>query len=130
MSDNVRLQNLRDFTVQIRDATSDAIVGTGIVVSMDGRIVTCAHVVRATNVGMSGAAVVDVERNPVVGIVSETGFPDLSTQDGHTAWAVNGRVLTFDPLHLPVRDAPLPKGAAPQPKTDIDAARAAVAPNL
>jgi hypothetical protein len=50
MSDNVRLQNLRDFTVQIRDPSSDAIVGTGIVVSMDGRIVTCAHVVRAANV--------------------------------------------------------------------------------
>ncbi len=30
MSDpNVRLQNLRDFTVQIRHSTNDAIVGTG-----------------------------------------------------------------------------------------------------
>src|SRR5689334_16353095 len=55
MSDNVQLQNLRDFTVQIRDLSSDAsvgtrIVGTGIVVSMEGRIVTCAHVVRAAGV--------------------------------------------------------------------------------
>jgi len=247
MSDNVRLQNLRDFTVQIRDPASNAVVGTGIVVSMDGRIVTCAHVVQAAsveprdgdgaevgvyfpqarggdvkarratvaccfpqhdddvvllqltggptplgpeqiavlgtadesvehhfrsygyrrletysagiangtilgeveppegravqadpvqlessqiNAGMSGAAVLDVERNLVVGIVSETWFPDLSTKDRDTAWAVNGRVLTFDPLNLPVRDAPLPKGAAPQPKTDIAEARAAVAPNL
>ncbi len=31
-----RLQNLRDFTVQIRHATSDAIVGTGVVVSSGG----------------------------------------------------------------------------------------------
>ena len=43
---NVRLQNLRDFTVQIRNA-KDEIVGTGIAVSTDGSIVTCAHVVEA-----------------------------------------------------------------------------------
>src|SRR5215216_1095704 len=50
MSDtNVRLQNLRDFTVQIRNA-NDRIVGTGIAVSTDGKIVTCAHVVRAAGV--------------------------------------------------------------------------------
>ena len=39
MTQNVRLQNLRDFTVQIRNA-DDQIVGTGIAVSTDGRIVT------------------------------------------------------------------------------------------
>jgi hypothetical protein len=47
MTQNVRLQNLRDFTVQIRRADNDAIVGTGIAVSTDGKIVTCAHVVQA-----------------------------------------------------------------------------------
>ena len=46
-TNNVRLQNLRDFTVQIRRADDDAIVGTGIAVSTDGKIVTCAHVVEA-----------------------------------------------------------------------------------
>src|SRR5512145_2996855 len=46
MTENVRLQNLRDFTVQIRNA-DDQIVGTGIAVSTDGEIVTCAHVVEA-----------------------------------------------------------------------------------
>src|SRR5574342_731199 len=46
---NVRLQNLRDFTVQIRDA-NDQIVGTGIAVSTDGKIVTCAHVVEAAGI--------------------------------------------------------------------------------
>ncbi len=46
---NVRLQNLRDFTVQIRDV-NDKIVGTGIAVSTDGKIVTCAHVVEATGI--------------------------------------------------------------------------------
>ena len=244
---NVRLQNLRDFTVQIRRAADDAIVGTGIAVTMDGQVVTCAHVARAAGVepreadgaevgvyfpqarggeekarratvaccfpqhdddvvllqltegaaplapeqiavlgkaeescfnpfrsygyrrlehyiaghahgkildcvesppdrnvqaepvqlesqqinqGMSGAGVLDIERNLVVGIVSETWFPDLSTKDRDTAWAVNARVLSLEPLNLPMRDAPLEKGAAPQPKTDIAAARAAVAPDL
>ena len=47
---NIRLQNLRDFTVQIRRADSDAVVGTGIAVSMDGKIVTCAHVVKAAGI--------------------------------------------------------------------------------
>lgn len=47
MNENVRLQNLRDFTVQIRHPASGAIVGTGVVVSPEGLIVTCTHVVRA-----------------------------------------------------------------------------------
>jgi hypothetical protein len=42
-----RTQNLRDFTVQIRHATTGAVVGTGVVVSNDGQVVTCAHVVKA-----------------------------------------------------------------------------------
>ena len=47
MSNNVLLQNLRDFTVQIRRAATDQIVGTGVVVSMAGEVVTCAHVAQA-----------------------------------------------------------------------------------
>src|SRR5262249_1453573 len=43
-------QNLRDFTVQIRRIADDRIVGTGIAVSMDGQIATCAHVVKAAGV--------------------------------------------------------------------------------
>ena len=39
-------QNLRQFTVQICHASSDRIVGTGFVVSKDGKIVTCKHVVK------------------------------------------------------------------------------------
>ena len=42
-----RLQNLRDFTVQIRHPHTDAVVGTGVVISNDGRVATCAHVVEA-----------------------------------------------------------------------------------
>jgi tetratricopeptide (TPR) repeat protein len=72
----------------------------------------------------------DIERNLVVGIVSETWFPDRSTKDRDTAWAVNARVLSLEPLGLELQDEPYPKRAAPQPKTDIEAARAAVAPDL
>jgi tetratricopeptide (TPR) repeat protein len=232
---NVRLQNLRDFTVQIRAADSEAIVGTGMIVSPDGKVVTCAHVVKSAGVepralngkelgvyfpqvfggekkdhrakvvaffpdfdddvvllqltegsvplgpermpvlgtaeksqgngfrsygyrrledyiagwahgtiqghveappkrklqgepvqlesdqinqGMSGSAVLDMGRNLVVGIISETWFPDRSGKDSDTAWAVDSHVLSLAPLGLPVQDAPLPLKAAPEPKTD------------
>ncbi len=245
---DVLLQNLRDFTVQIRRLADGVIMGTGVVVSMRGRVVTCAHVVEAAmgvhprdadgaevgvyfpqagggerkdrratvagcfrqhdddvvllqlsdgptplnpdqiavlgraeescyhpfrsygyrrleqyiaghahgtimdcvespegccvqtepvqlessqiNQGMSGAGVLDVERNLVVGIVSETWFPDLSTKDRDTAWAVNARVLSLEPLNLHLRDTPLPRREAPQPKIDVEQARRAVAPDL
>ena len=48
---NVRLQNLRHFTVQIRRPSDETIVGTGIAVTMDRQVVTCAHVVE-TALGM------------------------------------------------------------------------------
>src|SRR5262245_36937069 len=44
------LQDLRGFTVRILHGTSGAVVGTGIAVSTDGRVVTCAHVIRAAGV--------------------------------------------------------------------------------
>ena len=47
MDNNVRLQNLRDFTVQILRPSDETIVGMGIAVSMDGQVVTCVHVVEA-----------------------------------------------------------------------------------
>ena len=238
---NVRLQNLRDFTVQIRN-DADQIVGTGIAVSMDGKIVTCRHVVEAAlrhkniegaevgvyfpqirggeekkrkaivekyfpshdddvvlltlvggasplapeqiavigtagdsqdhpfrsygyrdlqeyiagwadgvingsvecpptrnlqidpvqvlssqiNGGMSGAAVLDKERNLIVGIISETWVPDATTKDRDTGWAVDAYVLSLAPLGLPVQDVSLDLKAAPSPKFDIAQAEAAV----
>ena len=78
--------------------------------------------------GMSGAGVLDAERNLIVGIVSETWYPDSTLKDRDTAWAVNARVLTFDPLNLLVQDKPYPLGAAPQPRADPAAVHAAVGP--
>ena len=46
MSNDVKLQNIRGFTVQIR-RDDDAIAGTGFTVDSKGRIVTCAHVIKA-----------------------------------------------------------------------------------
>ena len=46
----VRTQNLRDFTVQIRHAITNAIVGTGFIVSIDGKVITCIHVVKDASV--------------------------------------------------------------------------------
>jgi len=66
------------------------------------------------NRGMSGAAVLDMARNLVVGVVSDVYFPDADTKDRDTALAVDARVLSLDPLNLPVRDTPLSPPAAPQ----------------
>jgi hypothetical protein len=50
MNDHTQLQNLRDCTVQVRHTSSGALAGAGIVVALDGLIVTCAHVIAAAGV--------------------------------------------------------------------------------
>jgi hypothetical protein len=78
------------------------------------------------NRGMSGSAILDIDRNLVVGIVSETWFPDRTGKDSGTGWAVDSRVLSLAPLGLPVQDAPLDLKPAPEPKYDKKEAEAAV----
>jgi tetratricopeptide (TPR) repeat protein len=240
-NNNIRLQNLRDFTVQIRNA-KDEIVGTGIAVSTDGKIVTCAHVVRAAGIeprnadgkevgiyfpqarggeekkhcakvekffsrydddivllqttsgsfplapeqmavlgmadesegnpfrtygyspignylatrgdgmilgtieppidrnlqvdpiqlksrdiaeGMSGAAVLDVNRNLVVGLVAERYFPKSNVQDD-IGFGVDSKVLTFDPFNFDVRGEALELKPAPQFRLDKDLFKQAI----
>jgi hypothetical protein len=66
--------------------------------------------------GMSGAAVLDTERNLVVGLISETWLPAASGKNRDTAWAVDARVLSFPPFALTLRDDPLPRRLARQPQ--------------
>ncbi|MEV4799046.1 trypsin-like peptidase domain-containing protein [Nonomuraea sp. NPDC049421] len=58
--------------------------------------------------GMSGAAVLDVERNLVVGVVAETWVAEPAGKDRDTAWAVNAGLLELSPLRIDLRDDPLP----------------------
>ncbi|KPL03186.1 MAG: hypothetical protein AMJ90_03890 [candidate division Zixibacteria bacterium SM23_73_2] len=79
------------------------------------------------NFGMSGSPVLDNKRNLIIGIISETWFPDKSPKDRDTGWAVDAKVLSFNPMLLPVQEESLPLVVASQPKTDIKAAREQVA---
>ncbi|HJR79766.1 MAG TPA: trypsin-like peptidase domain-containing protein, partial [Anaerolineales bacterium] len=75
------------------------------------------------NYGMSGSAVLDIERNLVIGIISETWFADNSGKNENTAWAVDCQVLGFEPLLLALYDKPLPLDVAPAPKLDSEQAK-------
>ncbi len=248
MSNEVVLQNLRDFTVQIRRADTDKIVGTGIVVSMAGEVVTCAHVAQAAlskhprealgvevgvyfpqlhgseekarratvtkcfprhdddvvlltltdgmtplgpeqiavigaaeksighgfrsygysplgpypstyaygtimgevespvgkvllldpielesrqiDRGLSGAPVLDMERNLIVGLIAERWNPGNTPIKDDIGWGVNARILTLDPLNLPISDEPLLKKPAPQPRANVADAQAKVPAKL
>lgn len=67
------------------------------------------------NRGMSGAPILDIERNLVVGLVSQTWYPDQSMKDRDTAWAVNARVLNDRPFKLKLRRRDYPLQKSPQP---------------
>jgi tetratricopeptide (TPR) repeat protein len=55
--------------------------------------------------GMSGAAVLDIDRNLVIGIISETWIPrNNNPKDRDTSWAVNARVLSLEPIRLYLKD--------------------------
>jgi hypothetical protein len=75
---------------------------------------------------VSGSAVLDINCNLVVGIVSETWFPDKSGKDSDIGWAIDSRVLSLTPIGLMVQNVPLALKDAPSPKYDIAQAEAAV----
>lgn len=58
--------------------------------------------------GDSGSAVLDVNRNLVVGVVSEALFANASEKGRDDAWAVNAKILALDPLAFNLQDSPLP----------------------
>jgi tetratricopeptide (TPR) repeat protein len=71
--------------------------------------------------GMSGGAVLDFKRNLVIGIVSEAKFPTLAGPQQGAGWAVNSRLLMFEPFSLPVQLEDLPKSAALEPEGHVEA---------
>jgi tetratricopeptide (TPR) repeat protein len=77
MTENIRLQNLRDFTVQIRDPETNEIKGTGIVISPD-HVITCAHVVEA---------VLGVEAKDAADGKIQVYFPQISSTEIKTRYA-------------------------------------------
>lgn len=64
--------------------------------------------------GMSGAGVLDMKRNLVVGLVSEVNYaPDDKNRD--VGWAVDAKVLIFDPLNLQLVEFRRPKERVASP---------------
>jgi hypothetical protein len=54
--------------------------------------------------GMSGAGVLDMKRNLVVGLVAQRWNPGDLPQDDNIAWAVDNYVFKFEPVHLEFLD--------------------------
>ncbi len=79
--------------------------------------------------GMSGSAVLDKDRNLVVGIVYKGWESGKSFHDRDTAWAVDAVVLSRPPFNLQLRDQPLPLNA-PSLHLDFQAAQAAAGRDL
>jgi hypothetical protein len=82
---------------------------------------------------MSGAGVLDTERNLVVGLVAHRYYPpgDSPVQDD-IGWGVDCQILTFDPYNtfgLPLQDQPRPKRPARQP-SEAEQAAARQAPQF
>ena len=76
--------------------------------------------------GMSGAPVLDVERNLVVGVICSTWDSNHGILDRDTGFAVDAEVLSLKPIGLELQGKDLPRSSAPLPKIDIQNAREAV----
>ena len=123
MSDNIKTQKLCDFTVQIRHTKTGAIIGTGIAISLDGKIVICAHVVKDAGVYPDSGKRIPSGTEMVLRSISkdkEDKDADRYGKDRDTGWAVDARVLTFDPLRVPLYEGEsLERGAAEKPFDEV-----------
>ncbi len=75
--------------------------------------------------GMSGAPVLAVDSNLIVGVIFatwETGGKEIRDRD--TGWAVDAAVLENDPFNLKLREQPLPPYPGPRLRTNTAQARA------
>ncbi len=76
--------------------------------------------------GMSGAPVLDIDRNLIIGVIYATWDSDGKAPDRDTGFAVDARVLSLEPLGLNLEENDLPKSLGPSPKIDVHKAREAV----
>ncbi|NJP04931.1 MAG: hypothetical protein HC837_04525 [Chloroflexaceae bacterium] len=67
---------------------------------------------------MSGAAVLDVEDNLVVGIINQAWSFGSEDQSAWSVQAVNTRLLSQPPFLVAVQNVPWPMRSAPQPSVD------------
>lgn len=73
--------------------------------------------------GMSGAAVLDVEDNRVIGVVTESWFPDATTKDRDAAFAVDIAALGDHPSGIELTEAPVPRTVGRSASASADVAR-------
>ena len=71
--------------------------------------------------GMSGAPVLDLERNLIIGVIYLAWDPAGGLRDRDTGFAVDAKVLSLEPLGLAMQENDLPKSPGPSPKLDFDA---------
>jgi tetratricopeptide (TPR) repeat protein len=109
----------------------------GHVEAPDGKQLQCEPVqLRSEEIdqGMSGAAVLDLDRNLVVGLVAETWRADETQKNARTAWAADAKCAALPPLLLtlagdaPAADAPdlPPSTRSLAPATGTDTAQDAL----
>jgi tetratricopeptide (TPR) repeat protein len=78
--------------------------------------------------GMSGAPVLDIQRNLIIGVIYAAWDSAGAAHGRDTGFAVDAKVLSIEPLGLTLQQKDLPKAPAPEPKIDIDKARTQAAP--
>ena len=74
--------------------------------------------------GMSGAPVLDTERDLVVGVIAETWDSQGSHKDRDTCFAVDNRVLTFEPMNLSITNESPPESLQNQDMVEEEATNA------
>ena len=81
---------------------------------------------RQIDAGMSGAAVLDAERNLIVGLSAERYYSGGNPVKDDVGFGVDSKVLTFDPFDFVLRGESLELRAAPEPRLEKDLFRQAI----
>jgi tetratricopeptide (TPR) repeat protein len=88
----IKYQNPRDFTVKICNRVTKDVVGTGIAISRDGKVITCGHVVHAAGVNI----LTGLEIQSLPALIWE-GIVKLLRKEVQTSKAQKGEVLVYLP---------------------------------